>query len=153
MASEFKNTQLNNGAGSSKNAAKKSKNDKRWWQIWKPKVIEVPVPIYKPVDAIATQKVENVTNKLSETLIGIESQLDKVDEQNQMLLLTVGTLKENNQVLLQQIQTLSDTNKQLFEKIQASRKRERIFKIIAALSSIIAFSVGVYNLIRIIRGG
>lgn len=132
---------------------------KRWYQIWKSKdtddelgAIELPpAPTLEEVaEKKAKEATSHLTHKLNNTLNTIEGQLEKVDEQNQMLLLTIGTLKENNQVLLQQIQTLSDTNKQLFAKMQASRKRERIKTIIATLSSIVALGVGVYNVLRIL---
>ncbi|MCL2598309.1 MAG: hypothetical protein FWD76_00150 [Firmicutes bacterium] len=134
-----------------KKAAKKEskQQDRHWWQVFKAEPIEIPVPIYDQQDKTVAKDVELATHKLNQTLSGIESQLDKVDEQNQMLLMTLGTLKENNQVLLQQVQTLGDTNKQLFQKLQASRKRERIIKVIAALSSCIALGIGIYNVYKL----
>ena len=90
------------------------------------------------------------TRKLNQYLGAIESQLDKMDEQNQILLFHLSTVKENNEALLKQLTVLSKNNEQLFKQFQASKRREKVAKIIAIISSSLAVIYGAYRLIDLI---
>jgi len=90
--------------------------------------------------------------KLGEYLSAIENQLDKVDEQNEMLLLHLSTVKDNNESLLEQVKVLSKNNEQLYEQFQASKKREKFAKIIAIIASGLAIGFWVYRFISIALG-
>ena len=92
------------------------------------------------------------TRKLNEFLGSIESQLDKMDEQNKLLLFHLQTVKENNEALLNQINVLSKNNEQLFKQFQASKRREKIAKIIAIIASCLAIGFWVYKIIMILLG-
>lgn len=92
------------------------------------------------------------TRKLNEYLDAIESQLDKMDEQNKILLFHLQTVKENNETLLNQINILSKNNEQLFQQFQASRKREKVSKIIAVIASCLAIGFWVYRFVMIALG-
>ena len=97
-----------------------------------------------------SEKTAKDTRKLNQYLGAIESQLDKMDEQNQILLFHLSTVKENNEALLNQITVLSKNNEQLFKQFQASKKREKVAKIIAIVSSSLAVIYGAYRLIDLI---
>ena len=88
--------------------------------------------------------------KLNEYLGAIESQLGRMDEQNKILLFHLSTVKENNEALLNQVTVLSKNNDLLFQQFQASKKREKIAKIIAIISSSLAIVYGVYRLVDLI---
>ena len=92
------------------------------------------------------------TRKLNEYLGAIECQLDKMDEQNKILLFHLSTVKENNEALLNQITVLSKNNELLFKQFQASKKREKLAKIIAIIASSLAIGFWVYRIIMILLG-
>ena len=92
------------------------------------------------------------TRKLNEYLGAIETQLDKVDEQNKILLFHLSTVKENNEALLKQITVLSKNNEQLFQQFQSSKRREKIAKIIAVVASSLAIGFWIYKIIMVILG-
>jgi len=96
------------------------------------------------------EKSEKNSRKLNEYLDAIENQLDKVDEQNKVLLFHLSTVKENNEALLNQVSILSKNNDLLFEQFKASKRREKIAKIIAIISSSLAAVYGVYRLVDLI---
>lgn len=98
------------------------------------------------------EKSERTARKLNEYLDAIENQLDKVDEQNKILLFHLSTVKENNEALLNQISVLSKNNEQLFQQFQASKKREKLAKIVAIISSCLAIGFWVYRIVMILLG-
>lgn len=97
-----------------------------------------------------TEKSSKENRKLSEYLSTIEEQLDKVDEQNKVLLFYLTTVKENNEALINQINILSKNNEQLFHQFMASKKREKLAKIIAIVSSGLAIGYTLYRFIMLI---
>jgi len=97
------------------------------------------------------EKVEKA-RKLNHYLDAIESQLDKMDEQNKILLFHLSTVKENNEALLEQVKVLSKNNEQLFQQFQTSKKREKLAKVIAIIASGLAIGFWIYQFIKIFTG-
>jgi small-conductance mechanosensitive channel len=98
------------------------------------------------------EKPQKDMRKLNEYLSSIEEQLDKVDEQNKTLLSHLNTVKENNETLLEQVKVLSKNNEQLYNQFQTSKRREKIAKIVAVISSCLAIGFWVYRFISILLG-
>ena len=98
------------------------------------------------------EKTVKETRKLNEYLDAIETQLDKMDEQNKILLFHLSTVKENNEALLHQVTVLSKNNDQLFQQFKASKKREKFAKIIAIVASCLAIGFWVYQFVKIFLG-
>ena len=94
-----------------------------------------------------TAKHTRQSKKLNDYLDAIECQLDKMDEQNKMLLFYLTTVKENNEALLNQVNLLSKHNDELYKQFQASKKREKIAKILAIISSVAAIGFTVWRII------
>ena len=99
-----------------------------------------------------SDKTEKETRRIGEYLNAIENQLDKVDEQNKILLFHLSTVRENNEALLNQISVLSKNNEQLFEQFQSSKKREKLAKIIAIIASSLAIGFWVYKFVLMFLG-
>ncbi|MCL2861273.1 MAG: hypothetical protein FWE22_02565 [Firmicutes bacterium] len=89
---------------------------------------------------------------LSKYLEHIETQLDKVDEQNKLLIDHLATAKENNEAFINQITALSKTNEKLSEQFSSLKRREKVAKIIAIIASSLAIGFWVFQFIRIIVG-
>jgi small-conductance mechanosensitive channel len=88
--------------------------------------------------------------RLNEYLGAIENQLDKMDEQNKMLLFYLTTVKDNNESLLKQISVLSKNNDQLFQQFQHSKKREKLAKIVAIISALLTIGLTAWRIIEMI---
>ncbi|MDR3318996.1 MAG: hypothetical protein LBS99_06105 [Clostridiales bacterium] len=90
------------------------------------------------------------TEAVMDFLNSIENQLGNIDEQNKLLLSHIDTIKENNRALLEQVHILKINNEHLYELFQASRKREKVSKIIAIISSTLAIGFTLYKIISTI---
>jgi len=90
--------------------------------------------------------------KLNEFMGNIETQRDRVDVQNKSLLEQVSVLKTNNETLLKQITILTENNTRLTNQFNASKRREKIAKTLAIISSIAALGLTTYNILRMIIG-
>ena len=102
------------------------------------------------------EKTRKYQRRLNDYLDAIENQLDKVDEQNKMLLFYLTTVKENNETLLSQVNILSKHNEELNKQWKISRRREKIAKTLAIISSIAAIGFTAWRIIDMIlstRGG
>jgi len=100
------------------------------------------------------EKTQKHQRRLNECLDAIETQLDKVDEQNKMLLFYLTTVKENNETLLSQVNHLTKHNDELYEQFKMSRRREKIAKTLAIISSIAAIAFTAWRIIdMILRSG
>jgi len=86
-------------------------------------------------------------NKFNDFLGAIETQLDKVEGQNENLLRQISTLDKNNQLLLEQVQTLTKNNNQLTEQYNNMKKREKLAKIMAIIAATFSIGLAVFNII------
>ncbi|MCL2234574.1 MAG: hypothetical protein FWC11_04225 [Firmicutes bacterium] len=93
---------------------------------------------------------QNDSEILSRYLGHIETQLDKVDEQNKLLLMHLASSKENNDLLIKQITELSKSNERLTTQFLTLKKREKVAKIIAIVASSLAIGFWVYQFIMIL---
>jgi len=93
------------------------------------------------------EKTKKYQRRLNDYLETIESQLDKVDEQNKMLLFYLTTVKENNETLLAQVNHLTRHNEELNKQFKISRRREKIAKTLAIISSIAAIAFTAWRII------
>ncbi len=98
------------------------------------------------------EKAAKETRKLNEYLDAIETQLDKMDEQNKILLFHLSTVKENNEALLNQVTVLSKNNDLLFQQFQASKKREKLAKTVAVISSVLGIGFIIFRAIMWLLG-
>lgn len=115
----------------------------------------------QPSDKIKTKPVKRKLSsdvssedvrKINEFLGSIENQLDKVDEQNKSLLEQLSLLKTNNEILVSQVEILTRNNISLTEQFNAMKKREKIAKILAIISAVLAIGLSAYNILRLIIG-
>ena len=90
--------------------------------------------------------------KFNEFLGNIEAQLERVDEQNRSLLEQLSLLKSNNETLISQVCILTDNNNHLTEQFNKSRKREKIAKILAIISSVAALGLTAWKIIGMLVG-
>ncbi|MCL2796542.1 MAG: hypothetical protein FWD58_00585 [Firmicutes bacterium] len=100
--------------------------------------------------------------KFNDFLGSIETQLGRVDEQNKSLLGQVSVLKSNNEILLNQVSVLktnndallsqinilTENNSRLTEQFNVSRRREKIAKTLAIISSILAIGLTIYTFLQ-----
>jgi len=93
------------------------------------------------------EKTKKNNRKLNDYLDAIENQLDKVDEQNKMLLFYLTTVKENNETLLSQVNHLTKHNEELNQQFKISKRREKIAKTLAIISSIAAIAFTAWRII------
>ncbi|MCL2555521.1 MAG: hypothetical protein FWE03_00685 [Firmicutes bacterium] len=93
------------------------------------------------------EKTKKYQRKLNDYLDAIENQLDKVDEQNKMLLFYLTTVKENNETLLSQVNHLTKHNEELNTQFKLSKRREKIAKTLAIISSIAAIAFTAWRII------
>jgi hypothetical protein len=86
---------------------------------------------------------------VSEFLNLIETQLGSLDEQNKLLLMHMATVKDNNDTLMEQVKILSKNNELLYRQFNLSKRREKISKTIAIISSSLAIGLAVYKFLQI----
>ena len=100
-------------------------------------------------EKIAAKKVATAdVRQINEFFGTIEAQLDKVDGQNKSLLEQLSMLKINNETLVSQVKILTQNNNQLTEQFNAMKKREKIAKILAIISAILAIGLSFFNIGR-----
>jgi len=85
--------------------------------------------------------------KFGEFLGAIETQLDKVEEQNESLIKQLSTLEKNNNMLLEQVSNLTKNNNQLAEQYNNMKKREKVAKIMAIVAASFSIGLAIFNVI------
>ena len=85
--------------------------------------------------------------KFGEFLGAIETQLDKVEEQNENLIKQLSTLEKNNNMLLEQVTNLTDNNNKLTEQYNNMKKREKVAKIMAIVAATFSIGLAIFNII------
>ena len=103
------------------------------------------IPLAEPKPELHTQA------DISEFFVTVESQLGNLDAQNKLLLSQMSRLQQNNDMLMDHVKILTKNNDELQKQFIISKRREKISKIIAIVSSALAIGLTIYKFLQILK--